>query len=266
MRFQPAALLLVLAAGTVQAAPGTLSADIPAADVQSLTLAGGTGEMKLAPSPDDAVHVSLELEQEDVHFLRVFHWHSDTTTRDLAGAALRQERQGAALTVSLAYPSGGGHDDVKQHWTVLLPARLALATRFGAGRVQIDGIRGGVQAHLGAGDLTIHSPGGPLQAGVSAGRLHVISDDPHPGAVHLSSTFGLAVLSFNGKYYGPPERHGFMSSFHFFGNSVSQQGDGKDDITLHSSAGLVDLRVGPLGDVKDYRRLFSDDTKAGKGS
>jgi hypothetical protein len=258
-------MLCLLAAGCarsgapVAAAPALLSADIPAAGVVGLTLMAGAGEVKLTSSADDAVHVQLDLHQDERSFLGVFHWVSDATTRDLTGASLKQQRDGGELTLSLAFPSGSGHSDVKQKWTLSLPARLALNTEMTAGRLEIDGLRGGVTAHLGAGDLTIHSPGGPLTASVGAGRLHVISDDTHPGAVHLRSTFGLAVLDFNGKFYGPPERHDFMSSLHLFGNRVTQQGDGQDAISLRTSAGLVDLRIGAVGDVKDYRGVFTAD-------
>lgn len=261
----PILLLCLLAAGCarsgdpVATAPQLLSAVIPATGLARLTLTAGAGEVKLAPSADDAVHVQLDLHQDQRSFLGVIHWMSDTTAHDLTGASLKQERHGDELTLSLVFPSGSEHSDVKQQWTLSLPARFALSTEMPAGRLEIDGLRGGVEAHLGAGDLTIHSPGGPIVASVGAGRLHVISDDTHPGAIHLGSSFGLAVLDFNGTFYGPPERHGFMSSVHLIGNSVTQQGDGKDAIILRASAGLVDLRVGAVGEVKDYRGVFTAD-------
>jgi hypothetical protein len=89
---------------------------------------------------------------------------------------------------------------------------------------------------------------------VGAGRLHVISDTTQPGKLVVKSTFGLAALSFDGKLYAPPP-----SSFRFFGNSEHQQAAGKDDIDLKVTAGEADLRVGPVGDYKDYRGLFDDD-------
>jgi hypothetical protein len=145
-------------------------------------------------------------------------------------ALVHQDRQGETLTLSVAYPSRELHSDVKQQWTVTLPARLALVVSAEAGQLVIDGIRGGVKARLNYGDLTIHSPGGPLQAHVRAGRLHVVSDDAQPGAIKVASTFGLAIISLNGKYYGPPERHGFMSSVHLLGDSLQEQAGGIDNM------------------------------------
>ncbi|HEX2667941.1 MAG TPA: hypothetical protein VHP13_06160 [Gammaproteobacteria bacterium] len=255
------ALLLLTLAAPAWGAPGVLSADVPATNLQRVVLQAGAGEAVVTVSGDDAIHVQLDLHQDERSFLGLFHWLSASTTRDLAGATLQKSLKDGVLTLSLAYPSGESRSDVKQRWTLMLPARLALEAGMDAGRLEIDGVQGGVQARLGAGDVTIRSPGGPIKAQVSAGRLHVISDSAQPGALSLHSSFGLAVLSLNGKYYGPPEQHGFMSSFHFFGNSVTQQAGGKDDMDLKVTAGLADLRVGPLGNFKDYHDVFKDDAK-----
>ncbi len=125
------------------------------------------------------------------------------------------------------------------------------------GRLVIDGVSGGVKAELKAGETVIHIPSGPIQAHMSAGRLHVITDIVEPRDVTVSSTFGLAVLSVHGVYYGPPPDN---NSFHFFGNDVTQQGAGKDDIDLSVTAGLADLRVGALGDKEVRREVFTEDS------
>jgi len=251
------ALLSVLAAAQVHAAtPDALSADVLAAGLTHLTFAAGSGEAKLTASADEAVHVQLDLEQQQKSFLWLFRWMSDATAHDLAGARLQQERSGDGLSVSLIYPSGDSHSDVKQKWTISVPARFALDAAMDAGRLVIRGVGGGVAARLGAGDLTIHVTGGSLKASVGAGRVHVISDTVQPGKLSVKSTLGLAALSFDGKLYAPPP-----SAFHFFGNSELQQAGGKDDMDLKVTAGEADLRVGPVGVDKDYQGLFDDDDK-----
>jgi len=259
-------LLLILA--TVSAcstsptpgnAPYLLTADAAAAGLQQVSVTADTGEMRITASGDDTIHVKLDLNQDQKSFLGIVHWMSDSTAHDLEAATIKLDRQGSAMRVTLAYPSGGTHSDVKQKWTLTVPARLVLESSMDAGRMVIDGAAGGIAATLGAGDLEIHSPKGAVHASVKAGRLHVISDSAKPGAIRVASSFGLAILDLNGKYYGPPEEHGFMSSLHFWGNSVAQQGGGGDDMQLKVFAGLADLRVGAVGGVKDYRKAFTDD-------
>ncbi|HEY1773028.1 MAG TPA: hypothetical protein VGH91_07550 [Gammaproteobacteria bacterium] len=241
-----------------KAAPALLTADASTTGVQHITFQAGTGEAIIGTSSDDQLHVQLDLRQDERGFLGVFHWMSEDTTRDLKGASVKLQRHGDGVEISLVYPSGDSHSDVKQEWTVTLPPRLALQAHMQAGRMAIKGMAGGIDASLGAGDLTIHSAAGPIRGDVRAGRLHVVSDSTQPGAISLRSMFGLAVLDLQGTYYGPPEK---QSGFKFFGNDVNHAAGGKDDMDLHVTAGLVDLRVGPQGDEKEYRKIFSDDDK-----
>lgn len=241
-----------------KAVPALLTADAPTAGVQHVTLQAGSGEATIGASTDEQLHVQLDLRQDERGFLGIIHWMSEDTTRDLKGAVVKLQRQGDGVEISLVYPSGDSHSDVKQKWNVKLPPRMALAAHMQAGRMVIQGMSGGIDATLGAGDLSIHSPAGPVRGDVRAGRLHVVSDSTQPGAISLRSTFGLAVLDLQGTYYGPPEE---QNSSHLFGNSVSQLAGGKDDMDLHITAGLVDLRVGPQGDEREYRKIFAEDAK-----
>ena len=106
--------------------------------------------------------------------------------------------------------------------------------------------------------MSIDTPRGPLTARVTYGRLHVASEDGKPGSIKLASDHGLAALSWDGKYFGPVETHGFWGSLHLVGNSIQEKGAGRDDMDLHVDYGETDLRIGPLGDEKTYRDLFSE--------
>lgn len=235
--------------------PIDVKADVAGTGLQRLVLDGSAGEALIGPSPDDQVHVKLELKQDERRILGI-RYMSESTTRDLAAAKLGQQRQGDALKISVAYPSGDTHSDVKEDWTVQVPARFGVEAGMSAGRMVIVGVSGGVKTDLSAGETVIHVPSGPVYGRMSAGRLHVIVDDSNPGEVRVKSTFGLAVLDLFGTYYGPPEQHG---GFKLFGNSVNELGKGKDGYDLKVTAGLADLRIGPQGDEKEYRSLFSED-------
>jgi len=254
----PACLsIFLLAPGSAWGAGQTrLTADSPAAGIESLAVNGAAGEMRIVPSPDDNVHVRLTLEQQQHNFLWLFYWMSGDTTRDLAAAVLKEDRHGSSLAVSLAYPSGGTHSDVKEKWTVSVPAKLLVDAELQEGELVIEGMQGGVKSHLDAGETVIQDTLGGVQASVTYGRLHMVTDDTKPGIITVSSGHGLAAMVWNGKYYGPPEEHGFMSHIHLLGNTLAERGGGNDNIDLSVHFGEVDLRIGQLGDVQDYRDLF----------
>jgi hypothetical protein len=254
-----ASLLLLAAIAAPAWADVPLSADIPAKGVDRLELAAGAGELHITASPDDAVHVKLVLDQEPHSFLGLFHWMSSGTAKDLMGAGLSESVAGGVLKLGISYPSGDDHGDVKQKWTIAVPARFAASVDMEAGMLSIKDLSGGVTTHLSAGYTDIHVPAGPVHARQSAGRIRIIRDDPQPGTVHAGSTFGLAIMSFDGKFLGPPQKQGFWNSLHFFGNSIEEKGTGKDEVVAQNTAGLATVQVGPLGDFKDYRGNFSDD-------
>lgn len=249
--------LLLLAAGSAQAAdPVQLTADSPSAGIESVNVSGAAGEMHITPSTDDRVHIRLTLAQQQHNFLWLFYWMSGDTSRDLAAVVLKEERHGSSLAVSLVYPSGGTHSDVKEKWTVSVPAKLLVDAELQEGELVIEGMQGGVKSHLDAGETVIQDTLGGVQASVTYGRLHMVTDDTKPGIITVSSVHGLAAMVWNGKYYGPPEEHGFMSHIHLFGNTLVERGGGTDNIDLNVHFGEADLRVGQLGDVQDYRDLF----------
>lgn len=245
--------------GAAPVGNGLLSLEMPAAGIAKLAVSAGPGEMKVTPSTDDKVHVQLELKQQEHSILWFFQWMSGETAREIKGASLKVDRQGDVSSISLVYPSGESHSDVQEKWAISLPAKLLVDVEMQAGQAVIDGMQGGIKLHLTAGEAVIHAAGGPVQASVTYGRLHVISDAVKPGIMTLESKHGLAVLSWDGKYYGPAQEHGFMSSVHLVGNSVVERGPGPDNMDLSVYAGEVDLRVGAMGDFKDYRDLFTDD-------
>lgn len=215
--------------------------------------------MHIAPATDGLVRVTVALQQQRKSFLWIFNWLSGKTTHDIAGAALRLDRSDTSLTVTFNYPSEDEHNDVNEKWTLSLPPNIALGAEMQEGMIQIVGMRGGVKAHLRAGDLEIQSPGGAIQATVDYGRLKVASATATPGVVTLHSEHGLAVLSLDGKYYGPRQSRGFFGNVHLFGNMLTERRGGKDNVDLNVYAGAVSLLIGPLrADERTYRDLFLD--------
>lgn len=235
-----------------------LDVELPAADVDTLSLTAGNGETELKASGDDKIHLHLELEQQQHSLLWLFHWFSASGARDLQAAVLQTRRDGRSLAISVAYPDGDKPSDIKEKWIVSLPARVAVSAEMNAGQLVVRDLSGGVQAKLEAGELEIEALRGPLTATVHYGRLHAITASEQPGAISVSAGHGLAAVDWDGKYFGPPEKHGFWDDIHLGGNSIVQRGKGTDDVNLHVQYGEADLRIGAMGDVKDYRDLFND--------
>ncbi|HET7175896.1 MAG TPA: hypothetical protein VFK21_07780 [Gammaproteobacteria bacterium] len=237
----------------------TLDAKLATIGIAHFRLLGGPGEMDISASDDDQVHVSLELRQQQHSLLWLFHWLSNDTARDMMSATLQQARDGDILTVVLTYPSGEFRSDIQERWKVRVPARLALDADLYAGELKITGMQNGVKSRLTAGETVLEDDGGSVEASVRYGRLHVISTSNSPGVLNVTADHGLAVMSLDGKYYGPREEQGFWSHVHLIGNSVVQREKGKDNMDLSVSYGEADLRIGPLGDFKDYHDAFTAD-------
>lgn len=230
-------LLLALPALTWAAAGRTLTAEIPADGIHTLALTAGVGEVRVTPSNDDAVHVSVRLEQKSREFLWFFHWQGNTTAREIQSAQIVQQRSGDRLDLSLGSSRKLDTNQVKQHWTLQIPARLALALNMKVGQVNVQGVAGGVHADLSVGEIDLDIPGGPLNARVNVGQISATSATTQPGTIDLASDIGEAALFMNGKYVGAGGRHSGL------GRRIHLPGSGPDSMQLSVNVGEVDLRI-----------------------
>ena len=227
------------------AGPRSLQADLDTAGVAKLRLEVGVGEVHVTPSPDDKLHVVVTLRQKEREFMWFFHWMSQGSSRSIAGAKLKQERQGDRLDLSLDYPRAEDQDDVKQEWEVQAPARLALDADMKVGELTIKGLAGGVTARLDVGELSVDAPKGAIEGTVNVGEIRAKSGSNAHGKISLSSTIGEAVLYINGEQSGYHEHGGL-------GNSVRVDGAGPDTMNLSVNVGEASLRITPADGSKDH--------------
>ncbi|MGH8379067.1 MAG: hypothetical protein ACRER7_08925 [Gammaproteobacteria bacterium] len=230
-------LLLALPVLANAAATRTLTTDIPAAGVNTLTITVGVGELRVTPSSDEAVHVSIKLEQKARGFLWFFHWQSTATSKDIQAAEINQQTSGDRLNLSLNTPGRLNGSDVKQIWVVQIPARLALDIAMKVGQVTVAGIAGGVHTDLNVGEIDLDTPAGPLSATVNVGQISATSGSKHLGPIELSSSIGEAALFMNGKHVGEGGRHSGL------GRRIHLPGNGPDSMNLSVNVGEVDLRL-----------------------
>jgi hypothetical protein len=230
-------LLLTLPALACAAGTRTLTAEIPANGMLTLAVTAGVGELHVTPSGDDTVHVSVRLEQKSREFLWFFHWQSNATARAIQAAEIVQQRSGDRLRLSLGSAGKLDTDQVKQYWTLQIPARLALAIDMKVGQITVNGVTGGIRVNLNVGEITLDAPRGPLSAKVNVGQIRATSASTRLGPIDLSSDIGEAALFSGGK----PVRHGGRHTG--LGRSIHIAGDGPDRIHLSVNVGEVDLRL-----------------------
>lgn len=239
-------LLLALPLVVHAAATRTLSADIPAAGINKLAIAVGVGELRVTPSRDAAVHVRVALRQKSREFLWFFHWQSSSTAREIQAAQITRQKQGDRLVLSLSEPKNLDNDDVKQKWSVQVPARLAVDINMKVGQATVTGIAGGVHADLNVGEIDLDTPRGPMSADVNVGQIRAESGSAQHGDITLSSTIGEAALYINGKRVDGAGGHNGL------GRSISFSGSGPDSMKLSVNVGEVDLRIAPHPNARSH--------------
>jgi hypothetical protein len=222
-----------------RAGPRALSADIPGSGLDTLALQVGVGEVHVTASADDEVHAEVTLRPKEREFFGFLHW-SNAMGRDIAAAAIHQERKDKRLTLSLDL-DGHDQDEIKQEWEVQVPSRLKLDSVMNVGEMNIVGVAGGVGAKLDVGELEIDVPKGSIDADVNVGEIRAKSGSVHHGRIQLASNIGDATLLLHGNESGVHEHGGL-------GNRVSMDGDGPDSMDLKLNIGEVTLRVEPQDD------------------
>lgn len=230
-------LLLSLPALALAAGTRTLTADIPASGIETLAVTAGVGELRVTPSADDAVHVSVRLEQKAREFLWFFHWQSSTTMREIQSAQIVQQHEGGRLELSLGSSGKLDTNQVKQHWELQIPARLALVLNMKVGQVNVQDVAGGIDVNLNVGEIDIDVPRGPLRASVNVGQISAASATTVPGPIDLSSDIGEAAVFRQGQRVRGGGRHSGL------GRRIHLPGSGADSMKLDVNVGEVDLRL-----------------------
>ena len=148
--------------------------------------------------------------------------------------------------LSLSEPQNLDNDDVKQKWSVQVPARLAVDINMKVGQATVTGIAGGVHADLNVGEIDLDTPRGPMSADVNVGQIRAESGSAQHGDITLSSTIGEAALYINDKHVGGAGGHNGL------GRSISFSGSGPDSMKLSVNVGEVDLRIAPHPNARSH--------------
>ena len=186
--------------------------------VKRVLIDGGVGTIDVRASEDDKLHVIVTAEPDDDLSKKV-------SEEEMAGIELDVDRSSRRLKLELDLPDGLDVDDVQEKWQVRIPAGVEAELELGVGKLDVEGVTGGVLISVGVGEINVDIPSGPIEISVGVGNVDVGVSNASIGRVRLDTAVGDARLRVNG------ER--IEGSSHFgIGNSVKYKGDGQDEVEV----------------------------------
>ncbi len=221
------AVTLVFAAPLSAAAPRVLDGAVDAADLQTVQLDAGVGDIELIAS-DGATDVTVEVELKPRR--GGFFSSLKKAQREVDEAELRMDVSKGILRLEIETSSDDRHFEEK--WTVELPARLDFNLDLGVGDVDVRGLSGRFTADIGVGDLTAETVSGDLNIDIGVGDAEVRAAAADYGSVDGSGGVGDARLTVRGEK---------ISSSGFVSRSAEWTGDGAHVIEI--SVGVGDAEV-----------------------
>lgn len=246
----------LFAAGTpAQGALPTFTAQAPATGVTAVDLTVGVGDVSVSAGKADTVKVTVAAEPGGGgHF--IFNWTTGTSSGGIpADLHLVVKRRGTDLVVRLAGAGGndsgpvvvnpmgtiGGGASWKGHWTLVLPARLAMTLKGGVGKFSVSGLAGGLTAKIGVGDLDAALVNGPVDASIGVGKISADVANPDYGDITLTAGVGDVTFTVKGKKVDTGYQHHFTSA------TQHAQGAGTTSYRLEAGTGHVELNLGVKG-------------------
>ena len=226
------AFLVSCLAGPATAAERELTGKVEAKAIKKLRFEGHVGSFELRGTDGDEIKWTLRLEPDDGGWFK----SAKQAQRAVDEAKVRAVAAGDAWELETDLPSGADEDDVKEHWIVEVPARLALAFEARVGEATVEGVAGGVEAELNVGDLRIEVPRGAIDARVNVGELRITSGTKSPGRVRLEANVGDVDLKIQGKHIEADRSFAI-------GGGVSASNGGTDDISARVNVGDVRVHI-----------------------
>jgi len=197
--------------------------------IDVISINAGVGSVKLIAGDGDEITVLVSVEPDDG-------WFGGPDREDLEKITLKSASKKGKLSLGLDFPRGLDEDDIEEHWEIEIPARLQAKVRIGVGRISIEGVAGGVNAHAGVGDVRIDVPGGDVRAHASVGNVRVKSATKSTGNIEMDADVGNVSLKMNGKNYQAERGWGP-------GASLELEGSGTDEFDVSADVGNAQLTI-----------------------
>jgi hypothetical protein len=216
-------LPVVLAQAAAAQDTRTLTATESDQGLATVELEGRVGKMRIVPSTAGGIQVRVEIERAQ-----------GRNRGNPQNVNLVSSRRGSTLVLSLS----GDHQDLEETWMLAIPSHLRVAAKLGVGDMNIEGMRGGIQANVGVGALRIAVPDGDIDAETGVGEVVVRSGTRSYGDVDLRAGMGNGTLSIDGRQVRQQDRPPGM------GERISMNGGGRDKLQIRSGVGNAQLAIG----------------------
>ena len=198
--------------------------------VDVISINAGVGSVELSTGDGDEITVLVTVEPDD-------DWFGGSPDREaMEKITLVSASKKDKLSLKLDFPRGMDEDDIEEHWEIEVPARLQAKVRIGVGRIDIEGVAGGVNAHAGVGQVKVDVPGGDVRAHASVGDVRVKSATNSAGDIDLDADVGNVSLKVNGKNYRAERGWGP-------GASLELEGSGEDEFDVSADVGNAELTI-----------------------
>ncbi len=207
-----------------------ISETFSAKGVEVVSINAGVGSVELIAGKGDKITVLVSVEPDD-------DWFGDGPDReDMEKITLENTARKGKISLQLDFPRGMDEDDVEEHWEVEVPASLQAKVRIGVGRISIEGIAGGVNAHAGVGEIKVDVPDGDVNAHVSVGDVRVKSATKSVGDIEMDADVGHVSLKVHGENHEAKRGWGP-------GASLDLDGSGSDEFDISADVGNAGLVI-----------------------
>lgn len=242
-----AALLAGLASASLAGADEAsrrLEAVVDATALHDVQLFAGQGDVEVRVGDGEQVQVTVELfpgrKGIDGFADRLRSWFLTSKYRDNAalveGARLIQDVRGDRLTLDLEPARSARRDRLHERWTLVIPARLAVALELEVGDAVVSGPIGGVEARVSVGTLRVDSPAGDVDARIEVGDVTIQTKATEVGDVTVDADVGDADLWVDGSRIDHDDAPGP-------GGRVALRGHGGVRIRATASVGDATVRI-----------------------
>jgi len=220
-------IVLAIAVPASAGAPRILDGVVPAAELESVRLDAGVGDIEITATEDAAeVSVSVQLKPRRGGFFSSL----KKAQREVDEAELRMDVSKGILRLEIETSSDDRH--FEETWIIELPARLDFDLDLGVGDVDVRGLSGQLTVDIGVGDFDAEAISGDLNIDIGVGEASVRAAAVDYGSVDGSGGVGDARLTVRGAK---------ISSSGFVGKSAEWTGDGAHAIEI--SVGVGDAEV-----------------------
>ncbi len=219
-------LTLLLPASAV--AKRTLETTVPRNGAATLALDTAVGDVTVAASKDDSIHVLVELTPRKAGFFS----SRKAAERQVEAARLGVTRNGRR--VSLEIEGVSGEPRFEATWTVSLPVDMNLELEMGVGDLKVEGTTGKIDADLGVGDATLAVSAGELKVDVGVGDITLSAPAAAYATVECSTGVGEVTLRHDKTTLGG---EGMISK------ELSWKGSGDGSVSLETGVGSIEVHL-----------------------